>query len=265
MALLEERRGRLIYYRYREPGFSLYGFNLTYEEQAHIRQALALLERSGRYFLALEQLKRKISPMDSGLPTIEFDDNPDYLGLQWMQKITDAIAQPTCLVVTYRPFERDAYPLKLHPYRLREYNNRWYLCGLAEPQAQPAYQTVLALDRMEKVEFCDDPPYFPSNFDPEYFEDVIGITVDPREPVQRVRLALEPSRAEYVRTKPLHRTQRGPYLGPNGKLEFTIDVRHNRELIATILSFGSDIEVLEPDSLRVMVGHHLHSAAALYA
>lgn len=262
--LVEERRGRQILYKYQDPEFSLYAFNLNQAELQQIRHALTLLERSGRYFMPLEQLKRKISPLDPSLPAIEFDDNPDYIGLQWMQKITDGISRPICLSVTYRPFERQPYVIQIHPYRLREYNNRWYLCGLAEPKKSPPFQTVLALDRIEKLEFCPEIAYEPSTFDQEYFEDVIGITVDLNEPVQRVRLQFEPSRAEYVRTKPLHRTQRGPYERENGWQEFTIDVRLNRELVATLLSFGHDVYVLEPERLRNDLVESLSGALSHY-
>jgi predicted DNA-binding transcriptional regulator YafY len=264
VALNEERRGRGIYYRYAEGTLSAYAFRLTPGEMQQIRQAMGLLERSGEYFVEIEQLKRKLNPMATHLPPIEFDDNPDYIGRNWMPLVTDAISRTIPLTIEYQPFERAAYRLVLHPYRLREYNNRWYVCGLVDPAPDPAIQTVLALDRIQGMEYAHQVLPRPNPFDAEYFEDVIGITVNPNEPIARVRLQFEPSRAEYVRTKPLHRTQRGPYPAPEGWQEYTIDVRHNRELVATILTFAEDVRVMEPERLRqdvaqrhlVALGHY---------
>jgi len=262
--IYEERRGRYIYYRYQDPNFSLYTFQLSAAEMQQVRQAMSLLERSGQYFVEIEQLKRKLNPLDGEISPLEFDDNPDYMGLAWMPIITEAINRNKCLTIIYKPFEKEAYNVIIHPYRLREYNNRWYVTGLAEPANQPYHQTVLALDRIEHIEANTDAAYNREAYDPEYFEDVIGITVNHNEPVTRIRLRVEAYRAEYIRTKPLHRTQRGPHATDNGWQEFTIDVRHNRELVSTILSFGDDVHVLEPERLRLEVAQRYLSAISLY-
>ncbi len=262
--IVEERRGRQTVYKYKDPNFSLHALNLDETEQQQILAALALLERSGQYFMPLEQLKRKISPLDTDLPIIEFDDNPDYEGLSWMPKLAQAIGTQTCLAIDYAPYNREPYQILLHPYRLREYNSRWYLCGLAEPHSSPAVQSVLALDRILKVDTTYKVAYKESPFDPEYFEDVIGITVDADAPIEKVRLRFEPNRADYVRTKPLHRTQKGPYPAANGWSEFSIEVRINRELVQTLLAFGGDVEVLEPADLREQITAKLRQALSHY-
>jgi len=264
VALLEERRGRGIYYRYPEGGSTAYAFRLSPGEMQQIRQAMALLERTGQYFVEIEQLKRKLNPLATNLPPIEFDDNPDYIGRNWMPRISDAIGKNTALRIEYQPFEQDPYMLIIHPYRLREYNNRWYVCGLVEPAGASSTQTVLALDRIHRIELAPEAGHKRSDFDEEYFEDVIGITVNMQEPIVRVRLEFTPSRAEYVRTKPLHRTQRGPYPARNGWQEYTIDVRTNKELIALLLSFGQDVQVVEPLRLKQEISKCLLGALSHY-
>jgi predicted DNA-binding transcriptional regulator YafY len=265
MPLMEHRDGRQIYFRYREDAGPMYSVSLSPTEIQQVRQAIQLLERTGQYFLELEQLKQKLSASTAQAPSIEFDDNPDYVGKTWMVVVSEAIRQEISLKIVYQPFEREPYPIVLHPYRLREYNNRWYLCGLAEPYEGSLTQTVLALDRIQNLAMQPKVKYVANPFDPEYFEDVIGITVNPAEPIQRVRLHFEPSRAEYVRTKPLHRTQRGPHPVENDWQEFTIDVRFNRELVATILAFGEDVRVVEPIPLQHQVAQSLHMALGHYS
>ena len=100
-------------------------------------------------------------------------------------------------------------------------------------------------------------PYQESEVDfEEYFDDVIGVTVPERcEPVD-VILSVSNNRYNYIKTKPLHLTQRK--LGEdNGYTRISINVKINRELIALLLSFGSDVEVLSPASLRIMMKNEI--------
>ena len=127
--------------------------------------------------------------------------------------------------------------------------------------APPRFLKVLtlghyALDRIERFEEIDM-PYVESEVDfSEYFDDVIGVTVPERyEPVD-VILRVSNNRFNYIKTKPLHLSQR--VIGEDSNhTRISINVKINKELIALILSFGPDVEVIAPENLRKEVAQRI--------
>lgn len=87
------------------------------------------------------------------------------------------------------------------------------------------------------------------NFD-EYFEDVIGVSVE-NVPVEDVVIYANEKAFNYIYTKPLHESQvvRGER-AEDGRRIITLKVKENYELRALLRSFGSQIEVIKPASLR---------------
>ena len=78
---------------------------------------------------------------------------------------------------------------------------------------------------------------------------MIGVTVpDQCQPVDVV-LRVSNNRFNYIKTKPLHLSQR-IVLEEDGFTRIKINVKINKELISLLLSFGPDVEVLSPASLR---------------
>ena len=109
-----------------------------------------------------------------------------------------------------------------------------------------------------------DVPYVESEVDfSEYFDDVIGVTVPEQcEPVD-VLLRIRNNRFNYIETKPLHLSQR--IIGEEeGYTRITINVKINKELVALLLSFGSDVEVLSPASLRIMMKKEISAMSYNY-
>ena len=97
----------------------------------------------------------------------------------------------------------------------------------------------------------------------EYFDDIIGVTVPEKiEPVD-VLLRVRNYRANFIRTKPLHLTQR-IIKETKDFTTFSINVKINKELIALIMSFDSDAEVLSPASLREEIGRRVKAMNDIY-
>jgi predicted DNA-binding transcriptional regulator YafY len=71
------------------------------------------------------------------------------------------------------------------------------------------------------------------------------------------------NRFNYIKTKPLHLSQH-VISEDNGHTTISINVKINKELIALILSFGSDIEVLSPASLRAEIIKKIHAMSYNY-
>ena len=97
----------------------------------------------------------------------------------------------------------------------------------------------------------------------EYFDDVIGVTVpEGHEPVD-VILRVANNRFNYIKTKPLHLSQRIISVEPDFA-NISINVKINRELITLILSFGPDVEVIAPATLRSMIAKSVRTMSKKY-
>ena len=145
-----------------------------------------------------------------------------------------------------RAVARGAYSERVYPYYLKQFNDRWYLIAQAVGYDSPAHY---ALDRIEGFEEISI-KYKDSEIDfEEYFDDVIGVTVPERlEPVDVV-LRVSNNRFNYIKTKPLHLSQRVISEEKN-HTTISINVKINKELIALLLSFGADVEVISPTVLK---------------
>ena len=216
-----------------------------------------------RYRAEIEQL-RQISALLKRVKT----DRDSVIGLEpllpsremeFLSQLFDAIMNRQVLNIRYRLFKANKpLSIEVHPYFLKQYNNRWYLLGL---NVEFKEITGFVLDRIEAVS-----PMFaeyiekPSNIDFDtYFDDVVGVTV-PRARKEHIVMRIAPDRYPYIKYKPLHPSQRNY----DKEYRIAIDVIPNNELIALLLSFGSQLEVLEPQSVRDMMRDHVKTLNKFY-
>lgn len=248
------RRGRKRLYRYYDTDYSLPLYRMNDADRNKIEGAIYVLKQFEgeplydwvRAFLM--QIEGGLFDEDSS-SVVSFQTNPDLKGVHLFGKLLQAIFHKRVIQIKYTPFGRPSYLELVYPYHLKQFNNRWYLIAQAVGYNKLAN---FALDRMEDFEETDL-PYMETDVDfQEYFDDVIGVTVlDDAEPVD-VILSFREECAQYVITKPLHLSQR-IVKQTNSCTVFSINVKINRELIAQILSFGHDVEVLAPASLRQVI------------
>ena len=143
----------------------------------------------------------------------------------------------------------------MFPYYLKQFNDRWYLIAQAVGYYNYGHY---ALDRIESFEEVDM-KYLESEIDfEEYFDDVIGVTVPERLEPLDVVLRVSNNRFNYIKTKPLHLSQR--VIGEERThTTIAINVKINKELISLILSFGPDVEVIAPANLRKEVAKRIRA------
>ena len=258
-------RGKKRIYRYYDMDYTLPQFQMDDEDRVKIQAAVNVLENyEGDPIMdwartLLMQIGSGAFGSDSS-SVVSFQSNPDLKGISLFGELLRAIIDKKTLKLTYAPFGKDSFTDRIYPYYLKQFNDRWYLIAQAV-----GYDTFAnyALDRIESFEEIDM-PYQESEVDfEEYFDDVIGVTVPERyEPVD-VILSVSNNRYNYIKTKPLHLTQRK--IGEdNGYTRISINVKINRELIALLLSFGSDVEVLSPASLRAMMKKEISAMCYKY-
>lgn len=241
--------GQRKYYRYSKEGFSI--VDLTDNELLGLDATVNMLSsfRGMPQFDwmtdIIRKLKKKYKVSENQRNILSFDSNVDLRGIDRFKELFNFIINEQPIKITYEPFGKPAFDAEIHPYYLKQYNNRWFILGY-----NPEYKdiSVFALDRIKKVDslnidFIQD-TIIEDPFD--YFFDVIGTTIPNHGEVERVVLKFSPKRYQYVLAKPIHHTQKTD----DNTLTATIEVIPNKELEAIILGFGKDVEVLEPEHLR---------------
>lgn len=241
--------GNGYYYRYTDPKFSIFKRGLNEDDLAQLKETIMMLQRfKGMPSLdwmseLVVKLEDKLKLRGTPNSVVGYEENPYYSGLDWFQDLFDAIINKTVLYIKYKTFSDEEFEWTIHPYYLKEYNNRWFLLGLNDMNGS-IYN--IALDRIDDIEQVKK-EYIPTkiNFE-KYFDDVVGVTVL-NKPKEKIRLRFSEHRFPYVMTKALHKSQK--IIDVNERI-IEIEVIPNNELEALILSFGKDVTVISPVSYK---------------
>ncbi len=84
----------------------------------------------------------------------------------------------------------------------------------------------------------------------DYFKNIIGVTLQADATTEIIELEFSALRAPYVTTKFIHHSQKIIEQKEDGKIIIQLKVITNLELESVILSFGCDVKVLKPLSLK---------------
>lgn len=161
----------------------------------------------------------------------------------------------------YKPYRKESstHYFNFQPHALKMFERRWYLIG----RYHETHRTF-ALDRMTNVVLQEENFKRDPKFDLEkMFSGSYGIIVEDI-PVESIWLKVEAHQANYLRSLPLHRSQ----MELNSKSEdyaiFALRVRPTFDLRQKILSLGSAVEVLKPESLREEMREEVRRMSKMY-
>lgn len=196
---------------------------------------------------------------------ISFSSN-DYLeGKDFLGSLFTLISNKKVVDVDYAPFGEPSRTIRLYPYLIKQYNDRWYLIGTPlsteEFPFRNDFYVNLPLNRMEAINPVENVPFIDCdpNFE-ERFEDIVGITYVETEPITNIILAVKNDYTGYVDTKPLHGSQvklpidqqvllHEKYKAFNSYTFYSFNLKPNRELYNVIYRNGDNIILISPDSI----------------
>lgn len=166
-------------------------------------------------------------------------------GEQYLDIIIRAIRTDHRLLIGYKKFQAEGYEKVVCPYALKLFRQRWYLLALNDEGQMRIY----ALDRITRMQLTDATFKMPDDFSPQaYFDEYFGILTD-NTPMAHVIIRAHKWMPNYLRTLPLHHSQRELTSTP-GYTDFSFDIRPTSDFLGELLRHSSGIEVLEPLALR---------------
>ena len=263
------RDGKKVYYRYADMSFSINNMPLNEVEINQLKAAVDILSQF-KGMPQFEWVNELVPKLKQGIPSdelaitiMEFDSNQYLKGIEHLGPLHNAIYYKKVLTISYQPFENDTpFDVVIHPYFLKQYNNRWFLFGY-NPKKEK-FDWNLAIDRIGSIRETKGKHQKNNKIDwQEYFEDIIGVTKPVDSETEKVVLHFKGRTGNYMETKPLHGSQKSKWIDDN-TLEVTLDIIINYELESLILSYAESVEVKKPKSLTVIVKNKLKAALTKY-
>lgn len=202
------------------------------------------------------------NPLDSAVDKfVQFETVVETGGTDLLPQLLKGIKDKTIVTFEYAGYATEkAKERKVLPLLLKEYRNRWYLISFAFDKSKVI---TFGLDRIKKLVLTKEHFYKPVDFDSNnYFKHSIGITANESEP-EEIHFKIDKVGSRYLESQPLHSSQKLIKEGPN-RNTYELKVVISEELKRTILSYGSQLEVLKPKSLRSEIHEIVENMGQLY-
>lgn len=177
---------------------------------------------------------------------IFFDEVPSKD--KFLSVIIQAIRDGKKVEIRYQSFRKEHEDhFVFEPYFLKEFKRRWYLYGY---KGDKDGCRMLALDRTITATITSENFTLPKEFSAAgYFGNIYGVRVYPDMKPERVLLKVSPMQAKYFRSLPLHRSQEEVETHEDYSV-FSYFLTTDYDFKQDLLSFGKEVEVLEPEGLR---------------
>lgn len=226
-------------------------------------QVLDFLKFSGHIFLGeffrealkdFEELKERIKP----------EMSLNYTGVIHVQSIMLALRKYLEVSFVHENFQKKTQkPYRIVPLQLREFEGRWYVVGV--PEGENHIKTF-GLSRISQLKILGISSIDPLNFNEQLkkFDRVVGLNYDAAEKAEIIQIAVSENQYKYLKTLPLHFSQKFEKRLPDGRVQLRLFLIPNYELNMQLLKMGEQVEVLSPLSLRNRIKEILTKSMDLY-
>lgn len=233
------------------------GYYIDYKNSLNIESFFRFLEIVN----TAELLTESLFESKNSLNHISFDTGGGLKGVENLKPLLKAIKDRRKISFIHFNFHTGKsrkYTLK--PYLLKEYQNRWYIVGIIGGIKE--FRTF-GIDRIENLEIQTENFKHDKNLNPvEIFNKTIGLVYS-NNTLQTIVLSFTPIQGKYIKTLPLHTSQK-ILIDDENECRVSIEVVPNYELTQQILKHGETVKVLEPQWLADEVKKILKKALEKY-
>ena len=147
------------------------------------------------------------------------------------------------------------------PYALKEFKGRWYL--IAKNSSDGIVKTF-ALDRLSELNIFNVKFNRPNNFSiQEYYKFSFGIITPEDDPIDII-LSFTPFQGKYIKTMPLHESQE-ILVDDEKELRIKLKLSVTIDFLMELLSYGKNMKVISPNSLKEMIRKELTLSLEQYS
>lgn len=236
---------RRTFIRMKENILSLFDIQIVYdrkEDKYYIETDISGYNKNTQFLLSAFAVNQMVSENRDLADRILLEDTPAGSNI-FLPEITTAMRENRRLSITYQNYEmQTAREFEIEPYALRYFGRRWYV--LAHTDFHNSLR-LYALDRMKDVKISDKLFKLPEDFSAEdYFSRYFGVIVTDGK-AENIQLKTSDTRAKYLRSLPLHRSQKE--IASN---LFELHLVPTDDFINAVRAMGTEVEIVSPDWVR---------------
>lgn len=258
-------------YYYEDENFSINDIPLSDEEIESLKFAshtlmqfkdAAIFQQFG---FAIDKIFDRIAASDEfdneDSEIIQFEKGFSSQGNEYLPDLLEAIKHRLIVTFVYESFISGVSKArKVVPILLKEYRNRWYLIVFDLDKSDII---TYALERMENLKVTKDVYSSEINFSAnDFFKYSTGITAGSKK-VETIIFKADAIAAKYIQSQPFHFSQK-EIDNKNGST-FSLEVIISEELIRELMSYGGEIEILQPAILREKMAERFAKAVKIYS
>ena len=179
-----------------------------------------------------------------------------------LSTVLEAMKSNNTLHITFKAFTmKEPKRFLVEPYCVKMSAQRWYMLAR---NTENKNLRLYSLDRIEAVEISNTRFVLPDDFNAkDYFAEFFGIVLDESVPLQTIILRADKYHQNYMRTLPLHPTQREIF-ACDDYADFELKLRPTYDFYMKLMSFGNMIKVLEPKTLQEEICKWLENTIEMY-
>lgn len=179
-----------------------------------------------------------------------------------LSTVLEAMKSNNMLHITFKAFTmKEPKRFLVEPYCVKMSAQRWYMLAR---NTEHKNLRLYSLDRIEAVEISNTCFVLPDDFNAkDYFAEFFGIVLDESVPLQTIILRADKYHQNYMRTLPLHPTQREIF-ACDDYADFELKLRPTYDFYMKLMSFGNMIKVLEPKNLQEEICKWLENTIEMY-
>lgn len=233
----------------------LFGISISFNRT---RQGYFIRENYGDYDERICELMMNFDLLnaidrDQNLSSFVLAEHHRPLYSEWLIPLVKAIHALHPVEFDYVNYRNDCAEkhFSVLPHFLKESNQRWYLLAY-----DGATMKTFGIDRIRGLEIREDVT-FERNTDisvADLFNDSYGLWNDPSIQVEDIELKYDALDGRFVKSAPIHRSQRILADTPDG-LRISLRLRITNDFVMELLSRSRSLEVVKPQHLRERIRH----------
>lgn len=240
-------------YEYTDPNYTLTALSLQEQEIITIENAIELINAIGgsrigaKFNHAMQKvLSATLEKRDTAdrLPVLQTMNLPVSKGLEHFDLFYGACKESIPLSFIHFSYQKREFKhICLHPFLIKEFENRWYLIGYSE--SHRGIRTF-GIDRISEPELIKK-DFISSDTQTviDYLHDIYGVYPIPSQKKTTITIHASQMATHYLNAYPLHRSQQLTKRN-NGDSVITFELIPSVELAQYVLSQGKHLKVISP-------------------